>query len=187
MEEKISFLIAQLSDIHCGDPCFDEKLMQKVISEINSANPDLVVISGDPSAMGYRDQFEEAKTYFEKINCPQKLVIAGNHDCRNVGYLHFEDVIGPRHHIKPFSFAITHSGKLQKKIKLLAVDSNKPDLDDGEIGREKYTWITNEFAEKTFLKFSSFLITSSASQALAEKEILFGTPVMSWKSLKKLE
>ncbi len=152
MKEKSSFLIAQISDVHCGDPRFDKKLMQKVIFEINSANPDLVIIPGDLTATGYRDQFEEAKSYFEQIKCPQQIVIAGNHDCRNVGYLHFEDVIGPRYHIKSFPFAVKHCEKLQEKIKLLAVDSNKPDLDDGEVGREKYSWITNEFAEKNIFK-----------------------------------
>jgi 3',5'-cyclic AMP phosphodiesterase CpdA len=152
MTEKSSFLIAQLSDIHCGDLRFDETLMQNVISEINLANPDLVVIPGDLTAMGYRDQFEIAKSYLQKIKCQQKIVIAGNHDCRNVGYLHFEDVIGPRHHIQTLPFAIKHSGKLKKKIKLLAVDSNKPDLDDGEIGREKYNWIIKEFAKENIFK-----------------------------------
>ena len=37
-----------------------------------------------------------AKSYLDRLECPHVLVIPGNHDSRNVGYVHFEELFGPR-------------------------------------------------------------------------------------------
>lgn len=107
------FTIAQLSDLHCGDLRFDHKLMTNCIEIINAQEPDLVVIAGDLSLDGYREQFEEAKAYIDLFTCPRKIIIAGNHDCRNVGYIHFEELFGPR--ISTIGF--THSGACGKDLR----------------------------------------------------------------------
>jgi hypothetical protein len=65
--------------------------------------------------------------------------VPGNHDARNVGYLHFEDTFGARD-----SRARLELDGLE--VALVAVDSSKPDLDEGEIGREHYGWIEEGFA-----------------------------------------
>ena len=57
----------------------------------------------------------------------------GNHDARNVGYLLFEHTFGARD-----SRLRLDAGS---RLTLVAVDSSKPDLDEGEIGREHYGWI----------------------------------------------
>ena len=141
-----SYTIAQFSDIHCGDVRFDAASWRRLIHEINDLNPTWSLSPGDLTADGYREQFDEAKSWIDQLDCPQKLVIAGNHDCRNVGYLHFEELFG--------AAALPHRGAgfpdllpcrieagIQEKVKILALDSNKPDLNDGEIGRDKYDWI----------------------------------------------
>jgi 3',5'-cyclic AMP phosphodiesterase CpdA len=149
---KDGFLIAQLSDIHCGDPRFDEKLLNEVVLEVNSSNPGLVVVPGDLTAYGYRDQFEEAEKYLQLIQCKRKVIVAGNHNCQNVGYLHFEDIFGPRYYTQEFHFDFSLKGNTWGKVKVVAVDSNKPDLDDGEVGREKYKWILKEFSDDDYFK-----------------------------------
>ena len=58
----------------------------------------------------------------------------GNHDSRNVGYVHFEDIYGDRYRSLIFD-----------KVKIVAADSSEPDLDNGQIGREYYKWVKNEF------------------------------------------
>jgi len=144
-----SYAIAQFSDIHCGDTRFDADLMEATIHEINDLGPDLVIVAGDLTADGYREQFDEAKSWIDQLDCEQKLVVAGNHDCRNVGYLHFEELFGPRHYrTEELDFRICcvpDEAGVQEKVKILALDSNKPDLNDGEIGRDKYDWIQKEF------------------------------------------
>lgn len=140
------FTIAQVSDLHCGDLRFDYKLMTNCIDIVNDEDPDLVVFAGDLSLEGYREQFEEARSYIESISCPHKTIIAGNHDCRNVGYIHFEELFGPRSSTLHF----THSGAcgkgLSEEVEVVAVDSNKPDVNDGEVGRHNFAFIEKEFS-----------------------------------------
>jgi 3',5'-cyclic AMP phosphodiesterase CpdA len=145
---KESFRIVQLSDMHCGDSRFDHDLMIEALGEINRLRPDMVIVAGDLTEGGYREEFDQAKDYINLIECPQKVVIAGNHDCRNVGYLHFEDLIGPRYQTVSFDFCVYCGPVFQEKVKIVAVDSNKPDLNEGEIGRDHYTWIDEEFQGK---------------------------------------
>lgn len=142
------YTIAQFSDVHCGDSRFDPALMEATLDEINGVKPDLVVVAGDLTADGYREQFDEAKHYIDQILCENTLVIAGNHDCRNVGYLHFEELFGPRNYRSielDFGVCCTGDNQVQDRVKILALDSNKPDLNDGEIGRDNYGWIDSEF------------------------------------------
>lgn len=146
------FLVAQMSDFHCGDLRFDQKLITNCIDIINAEKPDLVVIAGDLTVDGYREQFEEAQGYIDLISCPRKMVIAGNHDCRNVGYIHFEELFGPRSSTACF----THSGICGKglggDVEVVAVDSNKPDINDGEVGRHNYALIQNGFSHDSSFK-----------------------------------
>ena len=61
----------------------------------------------------------------------------GNHDARNVGYRHFEDFFGARDSATTVAVA-------EGDAKVVAIDSTKPDLDEGEVGREHYGWIDAE-------------------------------------------
>ena len=131
-------LIAQLSDIHTGGARYPERALQAAIGEINELGPDLVVVAGDVTDEGYPDQFAEAKQRLEEFECPRLVVVPGNHDARHVGYLHHEQVFGSRD-----SRLRLTAGGLETAV--VAVDSSKPDLDQGEIGREHYAWIEEGF------------------------------------------
>ena len=61
------FLIAHISDLHCGSPYFVPDLMERAIMEINELEPDVVVCSGDLTAFGYRQEYAEAKTYLDRL------------------------------------------------------------------------------------------------------------------------
>jgi hypothetical protein len=132
-------LIAQLSDVHVGGCRYREELLRAAIEEINAAAPDLVVVAGDLTDEGYPDQYPLAQEELSALACPLIVRMPGNHDARNVGYLHFEDTFGARD-----SRLRLELDRL--KIALVAVDSSKPDLDEGEIGREHYGWIEEGFA-----------------------------------------
>jgi 3',5'-cyclic-AMP phosphodiesterase len=138
-------LIAQLSDIHVGGGRYREDLLRAAIEEINTAEPDLVVVAGDLTDEGYPDQYPLVKEELSALACPLIVRVPGNHDARNVGYLHFEDTFGARD-----SRLRLELDRLQ--IALVAVDSSKPDLDEGEIGREHYGWIEEGFAGKADLR-----------------------------------
>ncbi|WP_243638108.1 metallophosphoesterase family protein [Rubrobacter taiwanensis] len=127
--------ICQISDIHCGSPYFVPDLLERSILEINDADPTAVVISGDLTNAGYRQEFEEAARYVEKIRCEHVMVIPGNHDSRNVGYIHFERLFGDRFSVMEFD-----------DILMVGVDSSEPDLNDGRVGREHYEFIRETFS-----------------------------------------
>ena len=138
-------LIAQLSDVHVGGARYRQELLSAAIAEINAAEPDLVVVAGDLTEEGYPDQYPLARDELAALACPKVVFVPGNHDARNVGYLRFEDTFGARDSRMRLTL-----GSLE--VALVAVDSSKPDLDEGEIGREHYGWIQEGFAEQADLR-----------------------------------
>lgn len=130
--------IVQISDIHVGSGLFRPELLDAAIEETNALEPDLVAIAGDLTMEGYRWEFEEAKGYLDRLECQNVVVVPGNHDAKNVGYRHFEEFFGLR------EGAVTVNVP-EGEAKIVALDSTKPDLDEGEIGREHYAWIDSEF------------------------------------------
>ena len=114
--------------------------MNRVIVELNELEPDVVVVTGDFTNFGYRQEFKTAVAYLERIKSPVYSV-PGNHDARNVGYVHFEELIGPR-----------HWGINVKGVRIVGADSSEPDLDEGQIGRERYPWLGEQFGGDWDLK-----------------------------------
>jgi Icc protein len=132
-----TFTVAQISDLHCGSPHFVPSLLDRALVEINDLQPDLVIVSGDLTGDGLRGEYELARKYLDRVECEHMLVIPGNHDSRNVGYVHFEEMFGERR-------SEFHS----HDVSILAVDSTEPDLDHGVIGRGRYSWIEERFGAK---------------------------------------
>src|SRR5438093_1165700 len=59
----------------------------------------------------------------------------------NVGYVHFEDLVGPRHWVHDV-----------KGARIVGADSSEPDLNEGQIGRERYDWLRQEFGAPADLR-----------------------------------
>jgi 3',5'-cyclic AMP phosphodiesterase CpdA len=133
--------IAHISDLHCGGPHFVPNLLQRAISEVNDLRPDIVICSGDLTSFGFKQEYAEAKRYLDSLACGSVVVIPGNHDSRNVGYVHFEELFGERN-------SVLH----REGVTVVAVDSSEPDLDHGQIGRGRYTWIEENFAPPADLR-----------------------------------
>ena len=109
--------------------------MDRVVVELNELEPDVVLCTGDLTEMGFRQDYVTAKEYL-RPHRGAVLVVPGNHDARNVGYVHFEELIGPRWHTL-----------MMGGVKIVALDSSEPDLDYGQIGRAKYEFLREEFAQ----------------------------------------
>jgi 3',5'-cyclic-AMP phosphodiesterase len=135
------FVIAQLSDLHCGGPYFVPNMLERAISEVNDLEPDIVICSGDLTTFGFKEEYAQAKAYLDRIQCDAFVVVPGNHDSRNVGYLHFEELFGERD-------SVLH----RDGVTVVAVDSTEPDLDHGQIGRGSYHWIEEQFAHPADLR-----------------------------------
>jgi 3',5'-cyclic-AMP phosphodiesterase len=133
--------IAHISDLHCGGPHFVPNLLERAISEINDLEPDIVICSGDLTSFGFKQEYAEAKRYLDSLHCGSVVVIPGNHDSRNVGYVHFEQLFGERN-------SVLH----RERVTVVAIDSTEPDLDHGQVGRGRYAWIEEQFAAPADLR-----------------------------------
>src|ERR687896_2342472 len=141
MAAERTFQIAHISDLHCGGPYFLPSLMERAIGEINDMAPDLVICTGDLTTFGFKQEYLMAREYLDQLACDRFVVVPGNHDSRNVGYLHFEEFFGDRNSV------LSKDG-----VTVVAVDSTEPDLDHGQVGRSQYRWIQEQFATPANLR-----------------------------------
>ncbi len=153
------FVVAQLSDLHCGSPYFDAELLETAVKETIGLGPDLVVIGGDLTTDGYAGEFRTAQRYLEPLFDAglTMLVIPGNHDSKNVGYLHFRDTFGVGDVAEKGDRVLSLArpslnGTAPFRVQVVAIDSSKPDLAEGEVGRERYRWIRDQFSVEADFK-----------------------------------
>ena len=135
------FTIAHISDLHCGGPHFLPNLLERAISEVNDLEPEIVICTGDLTTFGFKDEYAQAKGYLDRIECDSLVVVPGNHDSRNVGYVHFEELFGERNSVLRVGGAT-----------VVGIDSTEPDLDHGHVGRGRYRWIEEEFSHPADLR-----------------------------------
>ena len=122
--------IAHISDLHCsktraGKTGFKPEKLTSCINEVNKLKPDVVIVTGDLTMFGFKEEYEMARKYLSKIKFPM-IVIPGNHDARYAGYDYFDEFFG---HGDSF---LDLPG-----ISIIGVDTSVPDVDDGHIGRGK--------------------------------------------------
>ena len=132
---KKPFVIAHISDMHAGSQYFVPNMMDRAVIELNELKPNIVVVTGDLTNEGFKQEYLLAKSYLDKIQCEKMLVVPGNHDARNVGYVHFEEM-----------FMSRQSTFHRDGISIIGVDSSEPDLDYGTIGRHRYDWLREQFS-----------------------------------------
>jgi 3',5'-cyclic-AMP phosphodiesterase len=151
------FVIAQLSDIHCGSVYFDGALLEAAVAEIVELGPDLVVVGGDLTTEGYPAEFRDARRFLQPLfdHSLTVLVIPGNHDAKNVGFLHFVDAFGAGDvedkgdRVLSLKVPGADDDADPLRVQVVAIDSSKPDLAEGEVGRERYRWIRDQFATES--------------------------------------
>jgi len=75
----MSTKILHISDLHFGPP-FVPAVAEAVLKTIPSLDLDAVVVSGDLTQRATRQQFEQAREFFDRLPDLPLLVIPGNHD-----------------------------------------------------------------------------------------------------------
>lgn len=125
--------IAHISDPHVGSPHFVPNLLNRMLVEIDELAADVVLCTGDITENGLAGEYKAAMGYFGQIRQPL-LMLPGNHDSRNVGYVHFERTWGPRYWIHDVG-----------PVRIVGADSSEPDLNEGKLGREHYEWLRTAF------------------------------------------
>lgn len=114
-----------------------------MLESINLLKPDIVVITGDLTENGFSTKYNGAKNFVDRIECENKVLVPGNHDSKNAGYLHFEDLFENRFSSQNF-----------RDVTVVGADSSQPDLNEGHIGRENYGWIKDAFSSENFKVFA---------------------------------
>ena len=104
---------------------FVERKARKAIERINKEEVDVVVVTGDLTDYGLRDEYKGVKKLLEELSSPY-VAVPGNHDARHEGYKIFEEYFGERFFIKKFG-----------RYKFIGLDSSEPDIDEGHVGREQ--------------------------------------------------
>ncbi len=153
-EAVAGITIAQISDLHCGSPFYDPNLLAAAVDEIEDLSPDLVVVAGDLTQEGYASEFELARDALRPLQeAFTTVVVPGNHDSKNVGYLHFFDHFG-KGEASSKGDRLLHMSRSEypHELTLVGVDSSKPDLAEGEIGRARYEWIREQYNRSSDLK-----------------------------------
>lgn len=145
------FVIAQFSDIHCGDARFDPQLVESLLAKVAEAEPDIALIPGDLTAAGYAEEYAAAVAVLSRLECPW-VAVPGNHDERNVGWRLYEELIGKRWDTEDVEFGVPTARRSCARMRVVACDSSEPDLDTGELGRVRHKWIREalEGAEDDF-------------------------------------
>ncbi|WP_416182790.1 metallophosphoesterase family protein [Methanosarcina sp.] len=118
-------------------------MAESMLQSINQLDPDIVVITGDLTENGFSAEYDGVKKFIDRIECKDRVLVPGNHDSKNAGYLHFEDLFENR-------FSTRNLGG----VTVVGADSSQPDLDEGHLGRENYGWIKEAFSGENFKVFA---------------------------------
>ena len=131
MEKKI----IQISDLHFGEFKFSEELKNNLKFQIEYENPDLIVIAGDITSMGYIEEYNMARDFIKDLNnIAETFVVPGNHDSCNVGLIHFRNLIGDRRFM---------GSDIKEEVIIIGLDSSEPDIHDGKLGFDQLEWLND--------------------------------------------
>ena len=122
-------IIVQISDLHIGSQFLEDKF-DLLVQEVNELNPDTIVITGDLTNEGLMKEYQECKSLLSKFNTKKIIIMPGNHDYRNTGYLLFK---------KFFPFESVN--ELSDDVVLVTVGTARPDRNNGEVGYRQNIWL----------------------------------------------
>ncbi len=121
--------IVQISDIHVG--AYNPSILFKAIDEINTLEPDAILVTGDLTENGLLVEFEEAKEYIDRLKTKEVIILPGNHDYRHTGYLLFKKFFKNKQ-LYQFDDCI-----------IATLSTARPDRDEGEVGYRQYLWLVD--------------------------------------------
>ena len=142
----IPLRIAQISDVHVGGSLsLPAEALDDILERVRVIDPDIVVLAGDLTTDGYEWEYEQAAEWVARIEHP-KIVIPGNHDSRNVGYVHFRRLFGDPYSRYQATFDEERAERLLATgFTVVGIDSSEPDVNEGRVGRDRYGWIREQF------------------------------------------
>ncbi|NOZ73578.1 MAG: phosphodiesterase [Chloroflexi bacterium] len=143
-------LIAQISDTHLAG--WDKKTfgiapmaenLARCVNHINQfkPRPDLVLVSGDISNDGRKEELEQAAALLGELHIPY-FVIPGNHDERALMTAAFSREVCPTESEEFIHYAIEGYD-----LRLIAVDSTVPGAPGGELCEVRAAWLDDKLCQ----------------------------------------
>ena len=135
--------LVQLSDLHIGGAYFRQEIFDTIVDEVNNKlKPYAILITGDLTDDGLISQFEHARREIDKLidNCPNVLILPGNHDYRHTGYLLFK---------KFFFTSLTNVCEFEGTV-IITLATARPDRDEGEVGHRQNLWLENTLSNEKY-------------------------------------
>ncbi|MFN4336635.1 MAG: metallophosphoesterase family protein [Candidatus Nitrosocaldus sp.] len=123
-------LLIQLSDLHVSNG-FRRDMLEQAIDEVNSLAPDIIVITGDITENGILQEYEKVRSYINMLRCKNIIMLSGNHDYRNTGYLLFK------------RFFTSKQVYEDDQCIIATLSTARPDRDEGEVGYRQNLWLLN--------------------------------------------
>src|SRR5439155_3248274 len=128
-------------------------------------DPDIVVLAGDLTTDGYEWEYEQAAEWVGKIEFP-KIVIPGNHDSRNVGYVHFRRLFGDPYSRYQGTFDRERAERLRATgFTVVGIDSSEPDVNEAASDATATRGSGSSSTSRTTSRSSPSTITWSGSRA----------------------
>ncbi len=141
MSDERPVIIAQISDMHCGSQYHIPSLATRVVDEINELAPDALVVTGDLTDMGFRQEFKVAHRLISRMQVEHVMVLPGQPRRAQRGRPPLRGAVRR---------ALHRAGV--RGVHILGLDSSEPDLDSGRIGRQRYQWIEERFSDPAEFK-----------------------------------
>ncbi len=134
--------LIHLSDLHFG-PAYVPHLGEIILKEIQTLNPDAVVISGDFTLRARHTEFLAAREFLNQITEPM-LAIPGNHDQPVFALL--ERLAQPFSRYQKFINADTDAALETDGLFVVGLNDNRPILPGGFWSREQRAWLARQLA-----------------------------------------
>lgn len=137
-------VILHFSDLHFGTE--RPQVVEALIRLVKKKQPDLAILSGDVTQRARARQFAKAKLFFNRLEIPEFLIIAGNHDIPlynlikrfNAPYSNFTETFG--NHLEP----VIDSGN----IKAIGIKTTRRYRHkNGEISKQQIDNVTDLLAK----------------------------------------
>ena len=138
--------ILQISDLHFGPP-FVPKVAEALLRAVPALAPDVIVVSGDITQRAKREQFEEARRFFQRLSDYPLLVIPGNHDVAL--WRVFERLFKPRALFQEIICADLNPVLEVGNVVLVGLDSTSPrrSISNGRLDLEQLRYSAQIFAK----------------------------------------
>lgn len=136
------FLLAQLSDPHIGADWYDDQSVPRLAVAVEAVravrpHPDAVLLTGDLADHETDEEYGRLRELLAPLRAPL-YPLPGNHDDRGALHRHFGVPGGDGERV---CYAVDLG-----PLRLVALDSQIPGEDSGELGAEQLEWLEAELA-----------------------------------------